>query len=192
MSYPVVSRLTTAPTTILGIAGTALITMQNARDALGKADDVTEDRRIAALIPIAYYAIEQKLNRAIITQTRTASIPNFGNHIELDYPPLVSVTSVKYYDVSNSQQTISSANYIVDTTQTYGVVQLKEGQTWPDVYDRTDSVEVIFVAGAAVGSIYGETNIREAILQELWGLFFHDDKNQDVEELLHPFMTLAL
>jgi len=192
MSYPAVSKLTTAPTTILGIAGTALITMQNARDALGKPDDVTEDRRIANLIPIAYNAVEQRLNRAIITQTRTATMANFGNMILLDYPPLVSVTSVKYYDTSNSQQTFSSAKYVVDVTPTFGTIQLQEGQSWPTVRGRTDAVEVIFVCGAAVGSINGEVNIREAILQELWGLFFKDDVTAEVMDLLNPYMVVAL
>jgi len=194
MSYPAVSILTTAPTStlILGIAGTALITMQNARDALGKSDDVTEDRRIAKLVPLAYNLVERKLNKAIITQTRTATMPGFGNMILLDYPPLATVTSVKYYDTSNNQQTFSSANYIVDTTATWGTIQLQEGQSWPTVRTRTDAVEVIFTCGAGVGSVVGEEAIREAILQELWGLFFKDDMKMEVDMLIGPYMRMAL
>ena len=194
MSYPAVSISTTAPTStlVLGIAGTALITMQNARDALGKSDDVTEDRRIAKLIPLAYDAIERKLNKAIITQTRTATFMNFGERIVLDYPPLATVTSVKYYDVSNNQQTLAASKYIVDTTSTWGVISLIEGQSWPSIYARTNCVEVIFTCGAGVGSIVGEANIREAILQELWGLFFKDDMSMEVNKLLNPYMRMAV
>lgn len=192
MNYPAISALTTAPTTILGVAGTALLTMQEARDALGKPDDVTDDRRIARLIPIAYYNIEHKLNRAILTQTRTADMAGFGDMIRLDFPPLATVTSVKYYDVSNNQQTLSSANYIVDTSPTFGTIQLQEGQSWPEVRTRTDAVEVIFTCGAAVGSVYGEENIKEAIYQELWGLFFKEDVSAEIDNLLMPYSVLAL
>ena len=192
MSYPSVSRLTTAPTNILGASGTGLLTMQEVRDALGKSDDVTEDRRIANLVTKAYYAIEHKMNRAIITQTRTMTQMNFGDRIMLDFPPLATVTSVKYYDVNNAQQTLSSANYIVDTTGTFGIIQLKENQSWPSIYGRTDAVEVIFTCGAAVGSIYGEENIKEAIMQQVWGMLFKDEVNPMIDDLLAPYMTLAL
>jgi hypothetical protein len=40
--------------------------------------------------------------------------------------------------------------------------------------------------------VYGEASIREAILQELWGLFFKDDVTENVDNLLSPYMALAL
>ena len=168
------------------------MTMQEARDALGKSDDVTDDRRIAKLIPMAYRAIERKLNKAIFTQTRIAKFEVFPGRIRLDYPPLASVTHVKYYNTANSLTTFSSGSYIVDINQTWGVIQLVEGSSWPQVYTRSDAIEVEFVCGKAVGSVEGQETIKEAIFQELWGLFFKDDMRKEVDDLIHNYKVVAL
>lgn len=192
MMYPA-SKLKTAPTTILGVAGTALLTMQNVRDALGKADDVTDDRRLASLANAAYYGVEQKMNTAIITQTRSLFMRSWNSSkILLDYPPLASVTHVKYYNTANTLTTLTAGvDYQVDTDSYRGVVNLMESKSWPDLYDRSDAVQIEYVCGKAVGSIPGEDVIREAILQELWGLFFKDDTALEVERLIHPYKVLA-
>lgn len=62
--------------------------------------------------------------------------------------PLLSVTSIKYYDTAGVQQTFSSGSYTVDTNADPGRVYLKYGESWPSA-DRghTSDWEIIFVAG---------------------------------------------
>ena len=62
-------------------------------------------------------------------------------------PPLSSVTSLKYIDTAGTQQTWSSANYIVDTSCEPGKIRLAYDVSWPDIREQYNGVEIIFVAG---------------------------------------------
>lgn len=68
--------------------------------------------------------------------------------IELKRPPLISVTSVKYYDESNVLQTVSPSNYFT-TSGLVPRVQFVEGFDAPSVYLREDAIQVEYVAGYA-------------------------------------------
>jgi uncharacterized phiE125 gp8 family phage protein len=62
--------------------------------------------------------------------------------------PLQSVTSVKYYDTSGVQQTLSASTYQVDTFSEPGRILLAPNQVWPSVQaGRALAVEVLYVVG---------------------------------------------
>lgn len=67
--------------------------------------------------------------------------------LELPRTPLRTVTSVKYYDTDNVQQTLDAAQYIVCTDLEPGLVYLKSENDWPALAERPDAVQVIFTAG---------------------------------------------
>lgn len=66
--------------------------------------------------------------------------------IELKRPPLISVTSVKYYDEDNVLQTVSPSNYFV-TAGLVPRVQFVETFDPPSVYLREDAIQVEYIAG---------------------------------------------
>lgn len=72
---------------------------------------------------------------------------NWGK-IELKRPPLVSVSSVKYYDDSNVLQTVSPSNYFI-TSDLVPKVQFVEGFDTPSVYLRDDAIQIEYIAGYA-------------------------------------------
>lgn len=112
-------------------------------------DDTSQNTMIEGIITAARDAVESHTHRAIAKRTFKQSLSGFPSNdcIELLFPPLVSVTSVKYYDLDGTEQTIDASNYIVDTNRIVGQVQPTEDYTWPLTYERSDAVNVTYVAG---------------------------------------------
>ena len=81
--------------------------------------------------------------------------------IWLPRPPLVSVTSIAYYDADNASQTLSTDYYTVDAKSMPGRIMLASGYSWPATYDRPNAVTITYVCGTAASSV-AETN-KQAI-----------------------------
>jgi uncharacterized phiE125 gp8 family phage protein len=108
-------------------------------------DDSGTERRIRS----ARSRVETFLERGLLTQSWTYYQDSFTPSWQLPMAaPLQSVTSIKYYDVDGSQQTLSSSVYLVDTMHEPARIHLKSGQSWPGVQSgRPLAVEVIYVVG---------------------------------------------
>jgi len=152
------NRLTTAPTTWP-------LTLAQAKKQCNvpHADDDdyldSTSQATPGLIQVATQFLERRWSIALLEQTWTLTLPSWTKHrhyrsatktynrIAIPVVPLMSVTSVKYYDVDNAQQTLATANYDVDTTSRPGTISLAYGYVWPTIYDRPDAVEIIYKAG---------------------------------------------
>ena len=107
-----------------------------------------DDTYITALIVAAREWCETYTGRQFVTATYTATMEAFSDsRIVLPKPPLISVTSVKYYDTANAQQTLSATYYASLTHATPGYVELNYNYSWPSTYTRSDAVEIIYTAG---------------------------------------------
>lgn len=112
--------------------------------------DSTEDSLIAALIISARKIVEQFTRRALINQTYRLYLDQFPyiNAIELPFPPLVSVSYVKYYDQDGVLQTLPALDYQTDNRSTPGLIALTEDGAWPLTEgDKVNAVEIEFIAG---------------------------------------------
>lgn len=94
---------------------------------------------------------EQITGRTFISQTWRVTLDAFTPAIKLPNPPLVSVESVKFYDVDGVLQTLSPLDYLVDSASEPGYVVPAPGKTWPATAARINAVEVQYVCG------YGES-----------------------------------
>lgn len=140
------------------------VTVDEAKDWL-RITDESEDYLIASLIVAARQYAETFLQRAIVSQTWELGLDDFPSNgvIKLPFPNLISVSSVKYYDDTNVQQTLSSDNYLVITNSLPGQVELKYGFVWPSTYTRSNAVLVEFVAGYGDSSLVPD-GLKTAIL----------------------------
>lgn len=127
-------------------------------------DTSDDDAKIAALISAATEDTQSFLWRQLCTATFTLTLDRFpwSDYIDLPRPPLQSVTHVKYYDLSNTLQTLSSSDYEVDTSTEPGRIYIDRSIGWPSVYDRRNAVEIRFVAGYGAASAVPEM-IRQSI-----------------------------
>lgn len=173
-----------------------------------RVDHTTDDAYIRALLESARQHVENYTRRKLITQTWDYKIDRFPcgtvEPIELPHPPLQSVTSVKYLDISGVEQTWPASEYIVTAPvgehAERGRISLADGKTWPDALYLMDSVRIRFVCGygdaAAVPS-----GIKQAILLRVGDLYTNREPNivgtsithtKADEMLLWPYRSLRI
>lgn len=131
-----------------------------------RVDSASEDTYIDTLITAARQRFEDDTSRALITQTWRLSadrFPSGDGSITLPRSPLISVSSIQYYDTSNVSQTMSSSLYQVDTNQEHGRVVPVDAEVWPNTYTRHSAVNITFTAGYGASAGYVPTIIKHAI-----------------------------
>lgn len=154
------------------------VTVQPTAEPISVADlnaharvDGTDELLLAhGYIAAAREYIEGQTGRAIMAQTIVRISHKFVDrrddcHGRISYinrAPLTAVSSVRYYDENDVQQTLATTVYGVVTSAEPGFIYLKSGQSWPTLYDRPDAVEITFTAGASSASAVPPT-IRHAI-----------------------------
>ena len=93
------------------------------------------------------------LGRAMMEQTVIAYLKDFpGDRILLPFPPLISVTSVKYQNKDGVEQIIDSSEYEVITGAEPGYIAMADGKTWPTDLDEIECpIWITFKAGYTSG-----------------------------------------
>lgn len=137
-------------------AATEPLTLAEAKLHL-RVDGSDEDDYITTLIKVARRECENKTQRALITQTWETTLERFTDCIELRFPPLVSVSSVKYLDEDEVEQTLATSVYRVDSYAEPARVIRAYGQTWPAVLPgHPSAVRVRYDAGYGAASAVPE------------------------------------
>lgn len=91
-------------------------------------------------------------------------IPGRGeaDTIYLPMPPLQSVTTLKYLDSANVEQTLTeNTDYLVDTYSEPARITPAYGEVWPTIYPVIHAVRIRFVAGYGAN----DTDVPESIRQ---------------------------
>lgn len=112
-----------------------------------------DDAYIISLIDVATSVVEEFTRRRLISQTFNIFYDEFPSYIDLQIGEVASVTHIKYYDTSNSLQTLAASNYDVDTKIRPGRIYESENGDFPDTFERPNAVEVEFVVGATAGEV---------------------------------------
>lgn len=170
--------LTTAPTE-------EPITLAEARLHLRvDPDTTTEDALIQGWITSSRIEAERAMGRVLVTQTWTAKYDRFPGYsssdpyfpayseLRLPYPPLISVTSIKYIDPDGVLQTFTAASYVVDTSGVQGRVYLAYGESWPSIRIEPNAVRVEYVAGYGDASAVPE-DVRSWMLLRVGERYEH-------------------
>lgn len=159
-----------------------------------------EDPKIAAFAKAARQHIEKRISRALITQTRRLWLPAWpsSGRIEIDRPPLIEVTSVKYRDADDAEQTLSAATYHVVKDAITPYILRKPAATWPVLGEHPQAVEVTFTAGYGATPAAVDEDLRNAILMMAEHLYFNRGETSEtnlarnpvaVDALIGPYMT---
>ena len=131
------------------------VSLAEAHLQCGVANDISyHDPKFSSLITAAREKVETDTGRAIITQTWDYTfdlLPCGLEAIYLPKNPVLSISSLKYYDTSNAQQTLSTSYYMTLLDREPGEIRLKYQQQWPSLYGERGVVTVRFVCG------YGST-----------------------------------
>jgi uncharacterized phiE125 gp8 family phage protein len=144
------------------------------------------------------------LGRALLTQSWKATFRDFlcqgrwyydGSPIlRLPLGDLIALTSVKYYDTNNAQQTLAVTVYQAFSDESGPFVALKPLQQWPSIYARADAVEVIWQAGYGPTAADVPADLRHGLLM-LIAYWYENRETASLSQLTlseMPFATTAL
>ncbi len=158
-----------------------------------------DDTLITSQITMAREWVETYLRRALFTQTWELYLNEFPDCIELAYPPLQSVTWIKYIDTDGVEQTLDAAEYSVHTQNEPALIVEAYGKTWPSIRDELNAVAVQYVTGwDDVADI--PSPIKSAILLLIGHLYEHREHAiagvqvhelpLSIQNLLFPYRVL--
>jgi uncharacterized phiE125 gp8 family phage protein len=116
-----------------------------------RVDHSEEDDVIAGLLAAATAWLDGYsgvLGRALINQTWRLNLSCWpACRIRLPLAPVSAITSIKYYNTANVQQTLGSSNYGLIEDALSPAAQWALNASLPSLYERPDAIEVLFVAG---------------------------------------------
>lgn len=107
--------------------------------------DSSRDDELRQRIVDAREVVEGDTQRILISRTVTEKFTTWPDELLLLWSPVSSITSVTYYDSTNSQQTVSSGDYSLDAFNKRIVFDWD--YVTPVLYDRWDAITVTYVAG---------------------------------------------
>ncbi|MCA3068118.1 MAG: phage head-tail connector protein [Rhodocyclaceae bacterium] len=153
---------------------------------------VLEDAYISRMIKAARQRAQHLTQRAFITQTWGVKLDQFPDAIELLPSPVVSVTSVKYLDVNNVEQTLAPADYVLDNFGLMGYIVPAYGKTWPDTYPEINAVRVEFIAGYGNAAAVPEC-VKDYIFLIVEDAYRNRGATVDNKDIrAHPFLDRIL
>jgi len=171
---------------------TNLISLVDARGHVRRGNYTLEDDQITLYTAAAYDYIRQELKRAIlpeswtgftefpssfnstITGTLDHTFPN--DFIDIGYPGVTAVASVKFFDVAGDQQTIDPSDLQNDLFAPTSRIHTAKDFDWPETEDeKIDPVEVKFTMGWAAADV--PDNITSAI--KLMLSYLYDNRNAE-------------
>ena len=127
-------------------------------------EDATEKAYADAVAEVAREYVEQYSGTALLTQTWELTLDEWWSGVlELPYPPLQSVSSIKYIDSDGVEQTLSASAYSVTTGDPVGYVQFAADTTVPVARAEAGAIRIRFVSGyTAAANI--PASLRQAVL----------------------------
>jgi uncharacterized phiE125 gp8 family phage protein len=139
------------------------ITLTEAKTHL-KVDTTADDTFITNLIKSATSSAQEYTNRFFIATTIQQVGDKWEDISNLLKSPVASVTNIKYVDTSGSLQTLNTNVYFVDDVNKPARIGLKPNQSFPEIIDRLNAVQVNYVVGIAAGPDEVDEGIRQALL----------------------------
>jgi len=163
-----------------------------------------DDARINALIIAARSAYEAFTGRVLIKTTFEMYLDyfpyaaNYGLSGWTDYlypinlpDPLISVTSIKYYDTAGVRQTLDPSAYIVDTINEPARITLAYNQIWPLTYPQANAVIIKFISGFADASSI-DPLINSGLLLWIQQQYDGRDNSEAIERCWNPYKRFSM
>lgn len=142
------------------------VTLSELRDHL-RIDGGMDDSELTVLGKAARLNIEHQQKRQHITATYEYALDAFpaSDTIVMPVPPLITVTSISYEDLTGTTQTFAASKYQVEITGERGSITLEPNESWPDTESgRRNAVTITFTAGYGTAGSDVPESTRLAIM----------------------------
>lgn len=128
--------------------------------------DSDEDSYITELIAEAVDYVDGYqglLGHALITQSWAFTMPCFMDKVRLPFAPMISLSSIQYYDGDNASQSLSTDFYTLVGGSNNAFLEAVDGTPLPGTWDRDDAVTLTLSAGYGPNPSDVPASIRRAI-----------------------------
>lgn len=146
-----------------------------------------EDDLLSSFIVSARVYTEQYLSRSLVSQTWDFFYDLFPQScyeaMEIPLPPLKSVTTIKYYDGDEVEQTWDNTKYTVDTSSLPPIAYPNLGESYPSTRYFRKSVTIRAVTGYAdsgASPVDLADNIPSSIKTAISMLVAHMNENREI------------
>lgn len=130
----------------------------------------TDDTLLTRLISVARAEAEAITKRSLAPTTWEVVLDTWPRwEIRLPRGPVTAVSSVKYYDEDEVEQTLSASIYETDLDSLIPRVQPRDGEDWPDLAVMLNAVRVRYTAGWTTATVPAE--IKQWILVRVASLY---------------------
>jgi uncharacterized phiE125 gp8 family phage protein len=151
-----------------------------------RVDFTDDDARITRHIVEAREWVEWRIQQKIAVATWEIALDAFPtSEIELTLSPVNSVTSVKYDDVANVEQTLT-----VTTQYTYSNGIIYPVGDWPATYDKDNAIRIRAVTGYAAANLIPAAVVG-AIYLKIKELYDGTDADRAIHNLLTNHYTMV-
>jgi uncharacterized phiE125 gp8 family phage protein len=103
------------------------------------------------------------LGRCLVTQTWRQDFDRLSRCLRLPLYPVSTITSVKYDDTSDVEQTITGSDYDLLDDDLGAFVRFKDAFSFPSIHDDRPAVRVAYAAGYANAAAVPDA-IKQAML----------------------------
>lgn len=146
--------------------------------------DTSLDTELTITIKALTADIEQRTGRSIINRTYQQILDTFPDAIQLHYPPISSVSWVKYYDADGELQTLDPADYQTDSVREGYVVPAPDA-SWPTTQDgRINAVMVEYVAGYGASSTATPDEFKHYMMAKIAEQYGFSKSSPFIENLI--------
>ena len=166
------------------------VTLQEAKDHL-RITHLLEDNLITLAITTARMMAESYTQRAICQKTIECHRDHFGYVMELPFPAVSAVTSIKYDDIYGVEQTLASTEYDNYLINEPALIVQGYGKTFPGTRDKLNAVRIRYVAGYASANAI-PSPIKSAILLLIGHLYENREDLTTVKMEEMPLGSKAL
>ncbi len=125
-----------------------IVNIDQVRDFIRVDEDAADNGLLTLMRYAAKGCAESYTNRILLSSTAKAYYSDFEDTLYLPYGKATAITHIKYYDSTNTLQTISSANYtLVSHGALSPYIVFDSDYSFPSIGDHPLPIQVTFTAG---------------------------------------------
>jgi len=154
-----------------------------------------DDTYITTLITTARIICETIQRRSTINRTYEYTLDCWptSNVIDLPMPPVVSVASIVYTDVNNTNTIWNATEYQVDSTGFIGRIMPAYGYSWPATILRSMSgIKITYISGCGATAATVPSDIKHAMLLLIGELYENREDTDSIEKIKVPWSVECL
>ena len=146
------------------------VTLTQAKDHCG-VSVTDDDTKLTSFVTAAREAVENYLNRTLITTTWVMRLDELCGEILVPFSPLIAVSSIAYDAADGTPTTLDSAEYQYDAFSEPGRIKPAYNKFWPIPRSQYNSVRITFTAGYGTLAADVPGPIKQGILAMVATLF---------------------